>query len=64
MSAPISRRIELFARAHGISYREAAAHFGKRSGAKRRAKARRKSEAEINEERFEKMRAMRGDLYD
>lgn len=63
MSAPISRRIELFARAHCMSYREAAAHLGKRSGAKRRAKARRKSEAEINEERFQKMKAAQPQLY-
>lgn len=63
MTVAISRKIERYARVNGISYSHAASIMGKRSGAKRRAKAHRKSEAEINAERFEKMKAGRPDLY-
>lgn len=66
MSAPvpsITVRIERYAREHGVSYYEAAAQLQKRSVRKRRANARRKSAAQLNEERFEQMKASRPDLY-
>jgi hypothetical protein len=59
----ISKRIERYARVNGISYQRAASILGKHGAARRRAKARRKSEEEINQERFEQMKASRPDLY-
>ena len=63
MSVGISSRIERFASVNGISYSEAASILGKRGAAKREADARRKKRAQINKERFEKMKEARPDLW-
>lgn len=59
----ISVKIERYARANGMSYSRAAAEMGKRSGARRRAQASRRTRAEENDRRFQQMRKCRPDLY-
>jgi hypothetical protein len=63
MTTSVSRKIERYARVNGISYQRAAAILGAHGAARRKAKARRKTEAQINDERFERMRESRPDLY-
>jgi len=63
MKPSAARKIDRYARAHGLSFYEACSVMGKRGAAKRRAKARRKTEAEINEERFQKIKAAMPQLY-
>ena len=60
----ISRKIERFARVNGISYVSAASILGKRGANAKRRKACRKSAEEINQERFEKMKAQHSYLYE
>lgn len=63
MNASIDSKINLYARRHGISYHRAASDLAKRSAAKRRAKARRKDVDKQQQEKFERMKASRPDLY-
>lgn len=62
MNARTSRMIERHARANGLSFYEAASALAKRKRrSKRQAPA--KTEAQINDERFQAMRQRRPDLY-
>ena len=63
MTGSVSRKIERFARANGMSYSCAAAILGRRGAAAKRRKAAQAQAAEIEQERFEAMKAQRKDLY-
>ena len=63
MKVAVSRKIERFARVNGMSFARAASLLAKRGAAVRRSRVNRKTEAEINEERFQRMKAQRSDLY-
>lgn len=63
MNTQTARKIERYARVNGMSFAQAASEIGRRGARARQAKARRKSAAEINQVRFEKMRASQPQLY-
>lgn len=62
MKTEIRRKIERYQRRNGVSFSEAAAAISKRQ---RRPRVRRevRSEADINQELFEKMVRQRPDIY-
>lgn len=64
MDTRTARKIERFARVNGVSWSRACSEFAKRGAVARRAKARRKTDAEVNDERFRAMRAAQPMLYE
>lgn len=63
MNTRTARKIERYARVNGLSFRRAASELAKRGAKLRQYRATKKSAEEVNRERFEKMKAVRPDLY-
>jgi hypothetical protein len=63
MNSRTARKIERYARVNGCSFERAASELGKRGAKVSNFGRKAKSAEQINQERFEQMKASRPDLY-